>query len=84
VRTKPRSQAVIQWIKAFGLVDCLKQNRPFYLCVSEWGGLDSNRRPTDYESRTRLIGDAYQRLPGVSPECRGGPRLVSTCDPVLG
>jgi len=33
-------------------------------------------------SPNRVIGDPYHRLTGVSPECRGRPRLVSTHDPV--
>ena len=28
----------------------MRGKKAFYLRVSEWGGLDSNQRPADYES----------------------------------
>ena len=34
---------------------------------SLWGGLDSNQRPTDYESRTRLIETPTNAFPGSDP-----------------
>ena len=40
----------------------MRGKKAFYLRVSEWGGLDSNQRPTDYESGNREGADLQEFL----------------------
>ena len=59
----------------------MRGKKAFYLRVSEWGGLDSNQRPTDYESYgARVALSIWCRLVPSSPDQEGLPGpFVSAC-----